>query len=406
MTTYTNPYTGQTIQPSQVGYESLTISANEYLQWPVNGNTSDVVANIIEITATVGGLFVYMPPATQVSVGQTTLIKNVGSNAFTVVDNSGNTIITIASGIAQYIYLTNNLTVNGTWSTVTFGAGTSAASASALAGAGLQAITTTLNQAYNVSKIYSNYTLQNSDRASVLAWEGGVGTITLPSSSVLGSSWFVTVKNDGTGILTLTPSGTDTIDGASTFQLQYSESLTIVSTGSGWVSYGYGQSSTFFFTILSKIVTGGTVTLTPVEASNLIQEYSGTLTSNCTVILPSTVQLYSMNNQTSGAFTLTFKTTAVGGTTVSLPQGQTIVLICDGTNVYSAQTATTSVISTFTLTTNGSASAPSLNWSSDTQTGLYLAATGQLGIAVGGNVGAIFTSSGLLVPTGISGGTF
>ena len=30
MTTYTNPYTGQTVQPSQVGYESLTISANGF----------------------------------------------------------------------------------------------------------------------------------------------------------------------------------------------------------------------------------------------------------------------------------------------------------------------------------------------------------------------------------------
>lgn len=406
MTTYTNLFTGQTIQPSQVGYEALTISANEYLQWPVNGNTTDVVANIIEITATVGGLYVYMPPATQVSVGQSTLIKNVGSFPFTVVDNSGNTIITINSSIAQYIYLTDNTTINGSWDTVTFGAGTSSANASALAGAGLQAITTTLNQAYPVSKIYSNYTLQNADRASVLAWEGGVGTITLPSSNVLGASWFVTVKNDGTGILTLIPSGTDTIDGASTFQLQYAESLTLVSTGSGWVSYGYGQSSTFFFTILNKVVTGGTVTLTPVEASNLIQEYTGTLTSNCVVVLPSTVQLYSINNQTAGAFTLTFKTSAVGGSTLTLPQGQTIVAICDGTNVYSAQTATTSVISTFTVTSNGSSSAPAINWSSDTQTGLYLAATGQLGIAVGGSVGAIFTSSGMLVPSGISGGTF
>ena len=54
MTTYTSPYTGQTISPSQVGYENLTISSNTTLQWPINGNTTDVVANIIDVTATNG----------------------------------------------------------------------------------------------------------------------------------------------------------------------------------------------------------------------------------------------------------------------------------------------------------------------------------------------------------------
>ena len=92
MTSYVNPYTGQTISPSQVGYEALTISVDTDLEWPVNGNTNSVVANIIEVTATVGGLKLYMPPATQVSDGQSTLIRNIGSYSFTVVDNGGNTI--------------------------------------------------------------------------------------------------------------------------------------------------------------------------------------------------------------------------------------------------------------------------------------------------------------------------
>lgn len=404
MTTYTNPYTGQTISPSQVGYESLTISADEYLQWPINGNTSDVVANIIEITATAPSLSVYMPPATQVSVGQSALVKNVGSESFTVVDNSGNTIITIASGIAEYVYLTNNSTINGSWSTVTFGAGTSSASAAALAGYGLKAVTTKLNQAYTVNYIYSDYTLQNSDQASVIAWAGGAGTITLSSSSILGASWFVTVKNDGTGILSLSPSGTDTIDGNASAQLQIGESMTLVSTGTGWVSYGYGQSAEFFFTILAKIVTGGTVTLSAVEASNTIQEYTGTLTSNCEVILPPTVQLYSFNNQTTGAFTLTFSTGTVGASTLTLPQGQTIIAICDGTNVYNAQTA--GAVASVVSLSSGSAASPSLHFSSDVISGLYLVGTSQVGLALAGANAVTFTTSGILAPIGINSGTF
>ena len=53
MTTYVNPFTGQTISPSQVAYESLTISQSVALEWPINGTeTSDIAANITEITAT------------------------------------------------------------------------------------------------------------------------------------------------------------------------------------------------------------------------------------------------------------------------------------------------------------------------------------------------------------------
>lgn len=405
MTTYTNPYTGQTISPSQVGYESLTISANTELEWPINGNTTSVVANIIEVTATVGSLTLKMPPATQVSDGQSVLIRNVGSNTFTVVNQSDGTIVSIASGIAQYIYVTNNTTLNGTWGTVTFGAGTSAANAATLAGYGLDAAGTTLNTATPVTLVASDYTVQTTDQSSLLVWIGGAGTLTLPVASTAGEDWYVVIKNDGTGILNIALQGANTIDNEVSAQLQINESFVVVSDGSNYYSYGYGQSATFFFTQLSKNVTGGTVTLTSAEAANIIQEYSGTLTSNCTVILPPTVQLYSLRNTTTGSFSLTFSTGSMGATTLILPQNQTIIAICDGTNVYNSQTATSSTITQLTLG-DGSAAAPSLSFVSDATTGLYLAASHQLGIAANGTNVATFTQNGLAVPVGISGGAF
>lgn len=405
MTTYTSPYTGQTISPSQVGYESLTISTDTILQWPVNGNTSDVVANIIEVTATVGSLKLYMPPATQVSVGQSALIRNVGVNSFTVVDTSGNTIVAIASGIAEYVYVTDNSTVDGTWDTVTFGAGTSAANAATLAGYGLKAISTTLNTATPVSTFSANYTMGIADRSSLYVWTGGAGTVTLPVATNVGTNWFVIIKNDGTGILNVVPQGTDLIDGQVSAQLQIAESFVVVSNGSTWYSYAYGQSAQFFFTQLVKTVTGGTVTLTASEAANVIQEYQGVLTSNCTVILPPTVQFYSFRNNTTGSYSLTFSTGAVGALTVTLPQNQTIIAICDGTNVYNAQTSTSSFINALTLG-NGSAAAPSLSFTGDATTGLYLAASHQLGFAINGVNGATLAPTGMLVPVGINGGAF
>ena len=474
MTTYTNPYTGQTISPSQVGYENLTISTDTVLQWPINGNTDSVVANIIEVTATSGAgsytgsisgatltisavssgtlqvgqvisgagisvgttitalgsgaggvgtytvsisqtvssttitvsaLKLYMPPATQVSTGQSALIRNIGSKSFTVVDTSGNTIVSVSSGIAQYIYVTNNSTINGVWDTVQFGAGTSSANAATLAGYGLTPLSTTLNTSTSITTFSSAYTFNAQDRSSMYVWSGGAGTATLPSAVDVGEGWFLVIKNDGTGILNIALSGSNTIDGNVSAQLQINESFVVVSNGLNYFSYAYGRSATFFFTQLTKNITGGTVTLSSAEASSIIQEYQGTLVSNCEVILPPTVQLYSFQNKTTGSFTLTFKTGSVGASTVILPQNQTILAICDGTNVYNAQTSTSSFINALTLG-NGSAAAPSLSFSGDATTGLYLAASHQLGFAINGVNGATLSPSGLLVPVGINGGAF
>jgi len=414
MTTYTNPFTGQTVSPAQVSYESLTISTNTTLQWPVNGTSSVLTtANIIEVTATTTGLNLLMPVASQVSVGQAVIIRNIGSNAFTVTDNSGGTIVSIASGIAQYVYLTSNSTAAGTWSTVTFGAGTSAANAATLAGYGLTAIGSTLNQQYYAITYTSNTTLSSSARAQMNVWQGGAGTITLPSASTVGANWFTIFKNDGAGILTLTPNGTDTIDGNSNQQLQLNESIVLVSSGStaGWYSFAYGRSNQFVYTELALVVTGGTTTLTSTQASNTIQIYTGTLTSNQTIVVPSTVQLYAVTNNTTGSYTFTVKTSASGGATVVIAQNTSLILICDGTNVYNAASGSSSSISSLTLG-NGSTSVPSLKFLGDLNTGLYLPASGQLGIVITNTELAYFSAAGLIVngsgtfTSGISGGTF
>ena len=405
MATYVDPYTGVTINPSQVGYESLTISVDTTLQWPINGNTASVVANQIDVTATVGSLKLYLPPATQVSTGTSVIIRNAGANTFTVVDTSGNTIVAILSGVIQYIYLTDNSTQYGTWSTLTFGAGTSSANASALAGYGLTAISSTLNQAYPITNVYSNYTFLSADRSGFFVWQSGAGTFSLPSAATVGNNWFVMIRNNGTGILTVTPAGSDTIDSNSQAQLQLSESFVIVSNGTnGYNTYGYGQSATFVFTQLNKAVSGGTVTLSVVEASSLIQEYTGVLTSNCTVVVPSTVQLYSIQNKTTGSYTLTFKTSSVGATTLTVAQSQAVIAVCDGTNVYNSNTSNLSG-NTLTLSA-GSAAAPSLNFVGNTTTGMYLPTSNQIGFTVNGSNAVTVSATGMLVPVGISGGTF
>jgi hypothetical protein len=230
----------------------------------------------------------------------------------------------------------------------------------------------------------------------------------LPSAATVGNDWFVNIRNNGTGILTITPAGADTIDGNASQQLQIGESFVVVSNGTnGFNSFGYGQSSSFFYTILSKVVTGlgPSITLSSSEASNVIQEYSGTLAANTQIIFPSTVQLYVVTNLTSGAFTLTFRTAAVGGATVIIPQTQSLVLVCDGTNVYNANSATISTLPSLTLN-SGTAAAPSLNYTGDTTTGYYRPSSGQLGFSLTGVSKMTLEADGLHVINGVVGGTF
>jgi hypothetical protein len=216
------------------------------------------------------------------------------------------------------------------------------------------------------------------------------------------------VANDGTGIVTITPSGTDTINGNSNQQLQLTESLVLVSNGaSGWNTYGYGRSNTFAYTQLALTVTGGSLTLTSPQASNTIQTYSGTLLSNQIVYLPSTVQLYSITNSTMGSFTLTFRTVASGGAILAINPNQSVIAICDGTNVYNANTYSAGSYTNTSITlAPGSAATPTFNYVGDLTTGIYQPTSSQVGITITGTNVATFSSSGLVVPLGISGGSF
>ena len=406
MTTYINPFSGDTIYPSTVSYEAISFTGDYDLQWPVNGNNQSPVSGIIDGTATATPAAICLPPANQVSTGQSILIRNVGINTFEVQSNTGASITTIGAGVAKYVFLTDNSTVAGIWSAITFGAGTSQADAASLAGEGLVALNSVLNQAYPVQNYSSDFTLVPANRANFAVWNGGAGTVTLPSATAVANNWFVNFRNNGTGTITLTPQGTDTIDGNATQQLQPTESLVIVSNGvSGFNSFGYGRSNLFAYTQLTLALSGGTYTLSSAQAANTIQEYTGALSTNQLVVLPPTVQLYSFTNTTSGAYTLTCTTGIAGANIVTVPQGTSIIAVCDGTNVYNANTAITGTFSSATLDP-GSSVAPSLNFVGNLDTGLYLGAPGAVGIAAGGISAAVISPSGANFLVGIHGGTF
>jgi hypothetical protein len=215
---YTSPFTGTVVTPTDVSYSSLTFSTNTSLFWPaiVNQGTGQTPATrIIDCVATTTGLSIKLPEADQGTLGADILFRNLGSNAFTVTDFAGGETVTIAAGIAQYFYLTNNTTQAGTWGSVTFGAGTSSANAAALAGAGLTTVNGQLATTQNVVDVSVAPTITNLNRAATYNWVGGVANIALPSVSTLSMGWFIAFRNSGTGTLTFTPSSPQTINGIS-----------------------------------------------------------------------------------------------------------------------------------------------------------------------------------------------
>jgi hypothetical protein len=409
---FTSPFSGNVIQPTDVSFRAISMSVDTTLSWPINGSATDnAAARIMNVTATVGGLSLIMPPANQASVGQDALIRNVGANTFTVKDYSGGTIIAVAAGEAKYIYITTNATEAGTWGIISFGVGSSSADAATLAGYGLKAISTTLNQSHAVQTFSSPYTAVASDRASSYVWTGGSGTLTLTAATTLGNDWFFLVRNGGTGTLAVTPAA-GLINGSASVSLQPGDSAFIVCSGTAFYTIGLGRSTQFNFTQLTKAVVTGAYTLTSSEASNVVQKYTGTLTGNVTVTLPQTVQVYYITNQTDGGgsgYTITF-TTGAGGDTATVPAGQQVILLCDSVNLLNASTIAAGAVSLSLV--NGTVGAPALNFASETSTGIYRPGTGEFAIAILATKLFSLTSTGLTISGtgtftgGVQGGAF
>jgi len=87
--------------------------------------------------------------------------------------------------------------------------------------------------------------------------------------------------------------------------------------------------------VLSKSVAGSSnVTLTAAEALNAVLTLTGVLTGNINVIVPTANKVWTIFNNTTGAFTLTVKTAA--GTGIAVTQATYAILYCNGTNVLQA----------------------------------------------------------------------
>ena len=339
MTTFNDTFGSGTVYPSSPQFLALDLSGDVTLSWPTETSPSgeNVVADIIEVVAELPALSIILPDATQASLGYTALFNNVGTNPFTVKNSLGGTIISVGSGEVWQTYLADNTTPAGVFRVFRYGAGVSNANALSLAGAGLKAITTTLNECIPVNAQAASYVIVNADRAKLIEFTGGSGaTFLLPDPTSVGSDWFCYIANRGTGAVAVTAS-VGQINGSSSVSFGPGDSAILISDGNNFLTIGLGQKINSVFDFVSIDVSGsGNYTLSGANLNRVAYRFTGVLTGDRNIIVPNYVQQYWCDNETTGPWQLTVKTAA--GTGITVPQGAHTILYCDTINVVNAET--------------------------------------------------------------------
>lgn len=340
--TYTDVFGGALLFPSRLSYLQITTAVDVQLQWPTEQQIEgqNVVADFLDISTTAAGLNVDFPDARNTSTGNKSTVNNIGGNNFTVRDATGGTIQVIGTGEQWVLVLTDNSTEAGTWSAFQLGAATTLASASALAGAGLQADGFGLLEQIIDSDIEAAtpVTVVDGDRAKCLIYTAGAGTCNLPTAGSVGNNWFFMLRNSGSGTLNIVP-GSGQIDGSANINLDPNGSTFIFTDGTDFYTIGLTVASTIAFDFVSIAVPGsGDFILTGANLDRISYRFTGALTGNRRIIVPNTTQQYWVDNQTTGAFTLEVTTAAGSGQTI--PQGESAITYCDATDVINAVSST------------------------------------------------------------------
>ena len=400
--TFTSPFTGNVIQPTDVSYYALSFSEDTQLYWPAVVNPTQVPsARIMDCVASTSGLSILLPDATQGSVGEDILFRNLGANTFVIKDADGGQSISVTAGKARYVYLTDNSSVGGVWASIEFGAGTSYADAAALQGAGLTTIAGQLATTQNIVNVTTSPTINDASRASTFSWNSGAGTFTLPTIASLSTGWYIGFRNNGTGALSINAPSPNTINGVSSVTANPGDSGFIifdVSTGN-FVTVGLSAPANITFTSATYDVdsipgsTFSLVTFAPIIQSYIAQ--TGSRSTTLTVTLPATTQLYIFLNDTGHAdYNIEFEIEGSAQPPLVVTTGNIATVLSDSQNLY----LLTSTASNLFYAVDGIAAAPSYSFISDATTGMYLVGSNILGFSANGVQMAYMDNTNTLLP--------
>jgi hypothetical protein len=374
----------------------------------------------MDCTPSTSGLTIFLPNAAQGANGIDILFRNFGEDTFFIAQYGGSGSSSIAPGESKYYYLSDNSTEAGVWQNVTFGAGTSAADAASLAGAGLAAISGRLATTQNVLTSSSVPTLTEASRASTYVWTGGNGSWALPDPTTLNAGWYIGFRNNGSGVISIAPPAGFFINKSTDVSINPNDSGFIFLQQSTGEFYTIGLQAPSNVTFSSAVydvdsIPGNSLSL--VTFAPVIQTYvnlSGSRTTTLTVILPASTSLYILiNDTTTSLYDIDFVVSGSASPPLILAPGDIVTALCDGNQLIVLSQNS----STYFYAADGSSVLPSFSFLSDTSTGLYLTAPGILGVTANGSnvltidnsipsattmdTKAAFTARG-----GIAGGTF
>jgi microcystin-dependent protein len=108
-------------------------------------------------------------------------------------------------------------------------------------------------------------------------------------------------------------------------------------TNTNWNLMEQAVAGVAFITMSNANYTLSNLNGTSDEARNMILEVSGTNSAIYQVIAPLVPKFYVVTNNTTGGYAITIG--ASTGSIITVPNGTTVQVYCDGTNFYSAQTA-------------------------------------------------------------------
>lgn len=98
----------------------------------------------------------------------------------------------------------------------------------------------TLGAAFSASAAKTTtYAVVAADKGKVINCTTGTWSLTLLPAASAGDGFTVAVRNSGSGVITIDPYLTETINGAGTLALAADESAVLVSNGSAWLTFGY-----------------------------------------------------------------------------------------------------------------------------------------------------------------------
>lgn len=262
MTSYTNIFGGQVVNPTQVSYLAISLSANTTLAWGSEfQSTNPIVAYQMDVSPTGGGFTLTLPNATLTSVGQAILLNNPTGTSFVLNKNDGTNLATITGPSINYFYLIDNTTQGGSWRQSLWGAGVTAV--------------TSINANVPTSPSSANLTISGApittagtigftfagDLLSLISFNNGVGIATRTAAN----TWALTTLTGTNNQITIAnPTG---VGGNPTFAL--------ASALSGINSIAVGNLSLSGNTITSTNA-NGSITIEAIGTGNVILEPAGT----------------------------------------------------------------------------------------------------------------------------------